>query len=384
MAGLSPMDDQASLYRSRRQQVIESAEAGDLEAVIIYGNLYAPGAIQHLTGFLPRRDAYLLVGRDAPHELFVQFFNHVPNARELAAVPLVSWGGPESAVAVATRVRSGPRLPRRLGLVGPIPHQQHHRLVSELPGVELVDMSALFGESRLVKDRAEIEQTRRGAALCDEALAHLIDSVSPGATERGLGAAVGSYCASRGGEIGICFLLTTSMGGEGRYVPAQHWSDRVLESGDMVVVELSAGYRGHTGQLLRTIVLGEPPDLVVELHRVATTAFNAIANLVAPGARASDLLAAAAVIDDAGFTVCDDVVHGYGGGYLPPVLRTPTTQHVPLPDLELEPGMMLVVQPNVITPDLRVGVQTGELLLVTEDGHEPLHGFERGLISADV
>jgi hypothetical protein len=46
--------------------------------------------------------------------------------------------------------------------------------------------------------------------------------------------------------------------------------------------------------------------------------------------------------------------------------------------------MMLVVQPNVITPDLRVGVQTGELLLVTEDGHEPLHGFERGLISADV
>ena len=82
--------------------------------------------------------------------------------------------------------------------------------------------------------------------------------------------------------------------------------------------------------------------------------------------------------------MCDDVVHGYGGGYLPPVLRTPTTQHVPLPDLELEPGMMLVVQPNVITPDLRVGVQTGELLLVTEDGHEPLHGFERGLISADV
>ena len=46
MAGLSTMDDQASLYRSRRQQVIESAEAGDLEAVIIYGNLYAPGAIQ--------------------------------------------------------------------------------------------------------------------------------------------------------------------------------------------------------------------------------------------------------------------------------------------------------------------------------------------------
>jgi Xaa-Pro aminopeptidase len=80
--------------------------------------------------------------------------------------------------------------------------------------------------------------------------------------------------------------------------------------------------------------------------------------------------------------VCDDVVHGYGGGYLPPVLRTPATMHGPVPELALQPGMMVVVQPNVVDTGASLGVQTGELLLVTKDGSERLHRLPRGLLSA--
>jgi hypothetical protein len=44
--------------------------------------------------------------------------------------------------------------------------------------------------------------------------------------------------------------------------------------------------------------------------------------------------------------------------------------------------MTVVVQPNVVTPDESAGVQTGELLLVTERGAERLHSYERGLLRA--
>jgi Xaa-Pro dipeptidase len=44
--------------------------------------------------------------------------------------------------------------------------------------------------------------------------------------------------------------------------------------------------------------------------------------------------------------------------------------------------MTVVVQPNVVTPDESAGVQTGELLLVTERGAERLHRYERGLLAA--
>ena len=56
-----------------------------------------------------------------------------------------------------------------------------------------------------------------------------------------------------------------------------------------------------------------------------------------------------------------------------PSLRTRVT---------FEAGMTVVVQPNVVTPDETAGVQTGELVLVGDDGPERLHHVERGLLSA--
>ena len=81
-----------------------------------------------------------------------------------------------------------------------------------------------------------------------------------------------------------------------------------------------------------------------------------------------------------GFTIYDDLVHGYGGGYLPPVLGTRSRPNLPIPDLTLEEGMALVIQPNVITPDEKAGVQTGHLVVVTGDGHRSLHDVPRGLV----
>jgi Xaa-Pro aminopeptidase len=97
---------------------------------------------------------------------------------------------------------------------------------------------------------------------------------------------------------------------------------------------------------------------------------------------AEELVTAAEVIEEAGFTTVDDLVHGFGGGYLPPVLGSRSRAIRPTPDLTLEAGMTVVVQPNVATPDLRLGVQTGELLLVTGSGAERLHTFPRGLVRA--
>ena len=77
------------------------------------------------------------------------------------------------------------------------------------------------------------------------------------------------------------------------------------------------------------------------------------------------------VIEKAGFTTCDDLVHGFGGGYFPPVLGSKSRPAGPLPAMTLRAGMTIVVQPNVITTDQVAGVQVGELV------HIPPHGFER-------
>ena len=42
--------------------------------------------------------------------------------------------------------------------------------------------------------------------------------------------------------------------------------------------------------------------------------------------------------------------------------------------------MTVVIQPNVVTLDGQAGVQTGELVLITETGIEPLHNIPRGFV----
>jgi Xaa-Pro aminopeptidase len=173
------------------------------------------------------------------------------------------------------------------------------------------------------------------------------------------------------------------MGEPALAVPAQWPTGRVIRPGDVVTCEISAAAAPElAGQVLRTFTVGAPPTaLYAELHAVAAAAFDAIAAALIPGARARDLAAAAAVIGQAGFTAIDDLVHGFGGGYLPPVIPAPG-RDAPVPDFTLAAGMTVVVQPNVVTPDRRAGVQTGELLLVTEHGPERLHGFAPGLLRA--
>ena len=77
----------------------------------------------------------------------------------------------------------------------------------------------------------------------------------------------------------------------------------------------------------------------------------------------------------------DDVVHGYGGGYLPPVLGSRSRPAGGIPEEPLKAGMTVVIQPNVVTPDGQAGVQTGELVLITATGIERLHAMPRGFVT---
>jgi Xaa-Pro aminopeptidase len=171
-----------------------------------------------------------------------------------------------------------------------------------------------------------------------------------------------------------------------RIVPQQDLTDRRLARGDALILELSSAYSAYSGQLLRTITIDEDlTELYRRLHDVAWRAFHAVARAIAPGVCAQAVVDAASLIDTEGLTICDDLVHGYGGGYLPPVLRTPKTSHAPVPDFVFERNMTVVIQPNVVTADQRAGVQVGELVQVTDHGVVSLHRIaQRALRGGEV
>ncbi|HZC14628.1 MAG TPA: M24 family metallopeptidase, partial [Thermoleophilaceae bacterium] len=291
-------------------------------------------------------------------------------AQRIATEAEVRWAGPKPmATATPELERRGAR-GGRVAVIGPLGYRPYAALAEFASPVPLDDT---YTRLRLRKSAEELDWLRVGCGFTDDAVRAVHEQAGPGTDERELGNLAERAYVGRGGTTHIHYF--------GAGVPAQWPAARKLERGDVVSCEISASYWDYTGQLLRTFaVADDPPPLHRELHDVANAAFDVLFERARPGATAAELVEASAVIGDAGFTTRDDLLHGFVGGYLPPVLGDKTRMLEEVPDFTLEEGMTIVIQPNVVTRDEAAGVQTGELIAVTADGAERLHDYPRGLL----
>lgn len=365
---------------ARRRAAIAAllGEAG-LEHLVFCGANRFGSAVQWLTGWPVTAEAVGVFTPGEPDALFVQHVNHVPLARLLAAEAEVSWGGASClAAAIAVLERRGAR-DGRVGVIGPLTFEQHAMLAARFaaPG----NLNRPYGRLRQVKSAEELDWMRIGAALTDRGMLGLREALRPGVSERALADAVERGYVAHGGATVIHFIGITSMVAPRLGVPPQFAGNRNAARGDVAVAEISAAFWEHPGQVLRSFAIGEPPNAIYrELHAVADAAFAAVAAVLKAGALPRAVIDAAAVIEAGGFTIIDDLLHGYGGGYLPPVLGSQSRPSAHIPDEPFRAGMVVVIQPNVVTKDGSAGVQTGEMVLITETGIEPFHTIPRGFV----
>lgn len=362
-------------YQRRYERVNCWLADSNTDALVIYANAYGGDNVRWLTGFPPRHDTYMIWPRGGDAVLLTQLFNHVPNAQRVAATQDVRWGGDDSAAVMAEVLKEKGVTRGRVGLVGRVPYQDYATLSNCLSDVNWVNAGKGYIALRLVKSGEELDWLRRGAAFTDAAMAALAEAAAPGVSEYELVDAIESAYTRAGGEHGIHFLSTTPMDAPQSYVPAQTQTTRRLAAGDVVICELSAGVGGYAGQIHRPLAVGRAPTLLyARVYEVALEAYQRIVSVLHPGATLGQVLDAADFIAAQGLTVCDDLLHGYGMGYLPPVARTRATAHAQQPPgtFVFEENMVIVVQPNVYDPSTGAGLQVGNLLVITRDGAESL------------
>ena len=355
------------------------AEAGRRH-LLVWGANRSGSGVQWLTRWPVTAEAAVIVTPGEPDALFVQHHNHLPLARRLATEAEVGWRPSTIAAAVAELERRGAG-PDSVAWAGPLGVEQHQALAARFGPPANVNRA--MTRLRQIKSAEELDWLRLGAHFSDLGMAALRDGVRPGRTERELGDLVERAYLAQGAVNGIHYFGVTPMDAPEIAVPTQFPSTRRVRPGDVVFAEITASFWDYGGQVLRTYALGEPPPLYAELHAVAEAAFDAVTAVLRDGVTPAEVIAASSMIEDAGFTTIDDLVHGYGGGYLPPVLGSASRPAGPVPEAPFRAGMTVVVQPNVTTRDGRAGVQTGELVLITEAGAESLHAVPRGLTVLD-
>jgi Xaa-Pro aminopeptidase len=364
----------------------------DLIGLLVFGN---SGVNRHneanifwLTNYLDLHHNYLVAPQDETIDpaLYVGLTNHVPNARQVSDIPLIEWGGYNPAETVASRLKQVGMTRGRLGLVGVnhkfgmgMPFQHYLTLQSALPDLELVDVTRDYTRLRVVKSDEEIAWLRKAAGFTDLTIHALAEQVRPGMTDYSLLAIIEGAYRAQGGQPHIAFLRSMAMDDPHGCLPSQNPSDRVIQKGDVIITEISASYWGYSGQIHRPIFVGaDPTPAWQRMFDTALQAYNRMAEAMHPGASERDIIHAGAIIGECGYQIYDDLIHGYGVDIHPPLIDRSCCAYwqnrtQPPEGERFAENMAIVIQPNPITSDERMGLQLGALTVVTPDGAKSLH-----------
>jgi Xaa-Pro aminopeptidase len=234
-------------------------------------------------------------------------------------------------------------------------------------------------ELRMRKDAAEVDALRTAGAAIDRVHARVGEWLRAGRTEAEVGADIAAAIVEEG-HLSADFVIVGS--GANGASPHHSLSDRVIEPGDVVVVDIGGPVpAGYNSDSTRTYAVGEPRDAdVASTYAVLEAAQRAAVAAVRPGVTAAAVDAAARdLIAGAGFG--DQFIHRTGHGIGLDVHEEPYI--IAGNDLRLEPGMAFSVEPGIYQAG-RWGARIEDIVVVTADGVESLNRRPHGLVVLDA
>ncbi|WP_054813119.1 M24 family metallopeptidase [Nocardia arizonensis] len=236
-----------------------------------------------------------------------------------------------------------------------------------------VSATPVLRELRMVKDAAEIDALRRAGAAIDRVHARMGEFLRVGRTEAEVGSDIAAAIVAEGHTAAEFVIVGSGPHGAD---PHHEVSDRVIESGDVVVIDIGGPVPpGYFSDSTRTYVLGEPAADIAERCAILERAQAAAVAAVRPGVSAESVDAAARdVLTEAGFG--DAFVHRTGHGIGLSVHEEPYI--VAGSDLTLRPGMAFSIEPGVYFRG-EWGARIEDIVVVTADGCESMNTRPHGL-----
>jgi Xaa-Pro aminopeptidase len=339
--------------------------------------LVTPGAdLRYLTGYdaIPlERLTCLVLPAGGAAQLVVPALE-VPAAQASPisglGVQITPWQETEDPVALVARILGD------LGTVALDDHMWAEKVLAfraAMPHTRQVAAGRLLQHLRMRKSPAEVRELRNAGAAIDRVHARMAEWLRVGRTEREVGRDIADAIISEG-HARVDFVIVAS--GPNGASPHAEVSDRVIEAGDPVVVDIGgttkAGYRSDE---TRTYSLGVPPEEFGDYYDVLLKAQLAACEQARPGVSAESVDAAAReVITAAGYG--EAFIHRTGHGI---GLETHEEPYIVSGNhTVLEPGMTFSIEPGIYLAG-RHGARIEDIVAITEDGSERLNLRPRDL-----
>lgn len=239
---------------------------------------------------------------------------------------------------------------------------QYERLAAAAAVNSTCDAGEPLAAMRLHKEAAELDLLMRAAGHLDPALEAVRRFVRPGVTERQILSVLNNALEEAGSE-GLAFA-SIALSGPNSALPHGRAGDRLVEKGDIVLIDCGSISGGYCSDITRTFVCGEWEPKLREIYDAVKAAHDAGIAAVRPGAPCGDVdRAARTVIEQAGYG--QYFIHRTGHGLGLDVHEEPYMMAGN--EAPMEPGMVLTVEPGIYIPGLG-GVRIEEMVAVTSDG----------------
>lgn len=360
----------------RHNAVYKLMEREGVDALLVYGSGRYASDIYWLSDWPSSREAYALFENGKEPVILMQLFNHYPMAKVMSVIKDVRWAGANTGNSVVELIHERGLERNKIGLVGSISYQTYNKLREKYPAASFLDLSAKMRMMRTVRSAEEIERIRFASKLTDQSIQAMAEGLKEGMREDEIPAVIEPVYLQQGGYAGIHFMASMPMRDPDFPVPSQFHSSRKLQKGDCLITEISGAYSGYSGQIHRTFSIGEgPTPKWKHMHDVALETFETLARVIKEGTTTTEAEEAAEIIHQRGYSILDDLVHGVN--QYPPIFQTKSTKRHDSREITFRENMVIVIQPNVITRDEKMGLQFGETLRVTPKGCESLNAYPR-------
>jgi len=244
----------------------------------------------------------------------------------------------------------------------------------EAEGIEVVDGQQAMLDAREVKTPDEIACLKVAASMVDATYYDICKAIRPGVRENELVAIAHDRLFRLGSERVEC---VNSVAGP-RGTPHSHtFSDRILQPGDMVYLDIMHSFNGYHTCYYRTFVCGEPNRHQIEAYELASKWLSASIDAIRPGATLEEVASVWPAAAEFGYHDEDEAFllqYGHGIGlslWERPILSRRFTGSSTV----LKEGMVFAVETWKGAADGSGAARIEEEVVVTNDGCEVITNF---------
>jgi Xaa-Pro aminopeptidase len=367
----TPTPFTAEDFARRMERAAEQAQAAGLTGILV-----APGPdLLYFTGYEPiaitERITMLVLQESREPAMIVPVLER-PDAEASpggAALSLADWSDGSDPYAATAKLLD----PSGKYAISDSAWAMHVLGLQEaLPESEYVSMTSALPMLRAVKDADELERLAAAGAAADASFEQIRQVRFAGRPESEVAAELAGFLREHG-HSEVDFTVVGS--GPNGANPHHEFGERVIEEGDMVVLDFGGIKDGYGSDTTRTVHVGEPTDEEREVYEIVRRAQQAGFEAVRPGVECQEIdRAARRVIADAGYG--EQFIHRTGHGiglttHEPPYMIEGDTN-------PLEPGMCFSIEPGIYLAG-RFGVRIEDIVTVTSEGGRRLNNTTREL-----